>query len=433
MLSITLDFTVPLLAGMASTFIVLWIYSLPLRRLPEDSHWSQIARHYHHLRIARTFAIIWITTAACASSYGRLTGRGDGWMLALVGLAAIIGCMTGSRWAARGLHLPPALRGGGAGTMLTGWLLFPGFPSILVLMALTLPIGLQPAAWIIAAVILMINLALVMGGSVWLLQLLGLLRPVDPTLEMIVRKLATEQQLPLRRVMQTDLPMANAFAFPWTRDIGFTSATLATLDESELSSIIAHELGHLRENLVTRWKRLTGLLSIVTIGLAPAALHDGQTLTALALFASYLLISRLCTWLHKRLEISADQHAHRSESGQGTYARALEKIHAASLIPAVLHPRHPYPSLYDRMTDAGVVPDFARPNPPGRMAPLIGGILATVIFFFLSEALHHTAEDVLDRWKSSGSTLGRNVAAPPPPIRSSSPSSTPSFPPPPFH
>jgi Zn-dependent protease with chaperone function len=394
MFSITLDLTIPLLAGLASTFIVLRLYSLPLRRLPVDSHWSQIARHYHHLRIARTFATIWVTTAACASSYGKLIGRGDGWMLALVGLAAITGCMTGSRWAGRGLQLPTALRGGGAGAMLTGWLLFPGFPSILVLIALTLPIGLQPAAWIIAAVILMINLALVMGGSVWLLRSLGLLRPVDPALEMKVRELATEQQLPLRRVMQIDLPMANAFAFPWTRDIGFTSATLNTLDESELSSIIAHELGHLRENLFTRWKRLTGLLSIVTIGLAPAALHDGQTFTALVLFGSYLLVSRLCSWLHKRLEVTADQHAHRAESEKGVYARALEKIHAASLIPAVLQPRHPYPSLYDRMTDAGVNPDFPRPEPPGRAAPIMVGVLATIIFVLLTEALHHIATEV---------------------------------------
>jgi Zn-dependent protease with chaperone function len=187
--------------------------------------------------------------------------------------------------------------------------------------------------------------------------------------------------------MKMDLPMANAFAFPWTKDLGFTSATLTTLNDEELQSVISHELGHLRESLPTRWSRLTGLLSISTIGLAPAACIDGQPLVALGLFAGYICISRLAAWIHKRLEISADQHARNAESEDGVYARALEKIHKVSLIPAVLHSRSSYPSLYDRMTHAGVSPDFPRPAPPGRMLPMVCGGFATILFFLFCQKL----------------------------------------------
>jgi Zn-dependent protease with chaperone function len=254
-------------------------------------------------------------------------------------------------------------------------------------MALTFRRGLSTESFAIAGVILLLNIALMMGGSVAILRMTGLLKPVDEALQKSSREQAAEQGVPLRHVMRMDLPMANAFAFPWTRDLGFTSATLNTLNDEELHSVIAHELGHLRESLPTRWSRLTGLLSIFTIGLAPAAGIDGQPLVALGLFAGYIGISRLAVWIHKRLEISADQQARHAESEDGVYARALEKIHRASLIPAVLHPRNPYPSLYDRMISAGVSPDFPRPAPPGRVTPMLCGALATGVFFFFCQKL----------------------------------------------
>lgn len=393
---------IPLLAGIVSTATTLWLYSLPLRRLPDGTHWSVVARHFWHIRNARALTMIWIVTVACVSHENELTDQG-GWMIALVALSSIAGCMIGSREAGRGLTLPQTVRQATAGSTLTAMLLFPGGPSTLLIMALTWRRGWGAETLAITGIILLINLMLVMGGSVAILRRLGFLRPADDALQTAARDLASAQGLPLRFVMRMDLPMANAFAFPWTKDLGFTSATLNTLDEEELHTVISHELGHLRESLLTRWTRLTGLLAIAAIGLTPAAAHSGRPGVVLSLFLAYVLVSRLASRIHKRLEVSADQHARHSEKEDGVYARALEKIHSISLIPAVLHPRSPYPSLYDRMTDAGVVPDFPRPAPPDRVVPLLCGVVATGLFFFFSQTLCDAASTLWPPSPSHGS------------------------------
>ena len=378
--------------GMGS---VLWFYARPLRRLPADAHWSEVARHYWHLRIARTAATLWIVIAATAASYGDLVKRGDDGWIVWVAVAALAGCILGSRRASRGLPLPETVRRGGLRPTLTHLLLFPGAPSLFLVMALTVRRGLGAESLTIAGAALLLNIALMLGGSVAILRKTGLLKPVDEPLQRASREQAAAQGVPLRHVMRMDLPMANAFAFPWTKDLGFTNATLAVLNGKELHSVIAHELGHLKEGLATRGSRLIGALAFFTIGLAPAAGISGQPLVALGLFAGYLLVSRLASRVHKRLEVLADQQAHRAESEmegdeqkeEGAYASALEKIHKASLIPAVLAPRSPYPSLYDRMISAGVTPDFPRPRPPRRLAPMLCGLLATGLFFFLLQTL----------------------------------------------
>ena len=372
--------------GMGS---VLWFYARPLRRLPADAHWSEVARHYWHLRIARTAATLWIVIAATAASYGDLVKRGDDGWIVWVAVAALAGCILGSRRASRGLPLPETVRRGGLRPTLTHLLLFPGAPSLFLVMALTVRRGLGAESLTIAGAALLLNIALMLGGSVAILRKTGLLKPVDEPLQRASREQAAAQGVPLRHVMRMDLPMANAFAFPWTKDLGFTNATLEVLDGKELHSVTAHELGHLKEGLATRGSRLIGALAFFTIGLAPAAGVSGRPLAALGLFAGYLLVSRLASRVHNRLEVSADQHAHHAESEdeEGAYASALEKIHKASLIPAVLAPRSPYPSLYDRMISAGVTPDFPRPRPPRRLAPMLCGLLATGLFFFLLQTL----------------------------------------------
>lgn len=380
-----------LIAAVLGMGTVLWFYARPLRRLPADAHWSEVARHYWHLRIARTLATLWIVIAAAAASYRDLANRGDGKWIFLVAVAALAGCIIGSRGASRGLPLPETVRRGGLRPTFTHLLLFPGGPSLFLVMALTVRRGLGAESLTIAGATLLLNIILMLGGSVAILRMAGLLKPVGEPLQKASREQAAAQGVPLRHVMQMDLPMANAFAFPWTKDLGFTHATLAVLNGKELHSVIAHELGHLKEGLATRGSRLIGALAFFTIGLAPAAGISGQPLVALGLFAGYLLVSRLASRVHKRLEISADQHAHRAESEkeeeEGAYASALEKIHKASLIPAVLAPRSPYPSLYDRMISAGVTPDFPRPQPPRRLAPMLCGLLATGLFFFLLQTL----------------------------------------------
>lgn len=327
--------------------------------------------------------MIWIVMAACTSSYGAVKARDEMWMLFLIGISTLAGCILGSREAARGLQVPATAQPGGLGAMVAWLLLFPGFAGMLWVMAFTWHRGLDTGALVIAGGILLGCILLCVGGSVAILRAFGLARPVDGALEQTCREMATARGLSVRHVMSMDLGMANAFAFPWTRDLAFTRAILTVLDGEELRSVISHELGHLAEGRSARWKRLVSLLAIPTLGLAPGALGGDQPLLALGLFAAYFLINRWASRHHKRLEIEADTHAGESQSGEGVYARALEKLHAAGLIPAVLHLGLPYPSLYDRMTAAGVTPDFPRPAPPNRWFALIGGLLTAAAFFTL--------------------------------------------------
>jgi Zn-dependent protease with chaperone function len=373
----------PLTIAFICTITGMGLMSLPLRRLPSTAHWSEMARLYWPLRSARTLAMIWIVMAACSSSYGKLKVSSEMWLLYLIGISALAGCILGAREAARGLPIPVTARPGGAVSVATWFLLFPSLPGILLVTALTVHRGLDSTAWFIAGGILLACLFLSVGGSVTILRATGLARSVDGPLEQTCREMAITSGVSMRHVMSMDLGMANAFAFPWTRDMAFTRMILTTLDEEELRSVISHEIGHLAEGRAVRWKRLVGLLAIPTIGLAPGALIGGNPLTALGLFATYFFISRWTSRHHKQMEIEADSHAGECQSTEGVYARSLEKIHAAGLIPAVLQPGLPYPNLYDRMTDAGVTPDFPRPAPPSRWLSMLGGGLTAIAFLTL--------------------------------------------------
>ncbi len=327
--------------------------------------------------------MIWIVMAACISSYGTLEARGEMWLVFLIGISALAGCILGSREAARGLPLPATAGTGGMGAV-AGWLLlFPGMPGLLAVMAFTWHRGLDTGALAIAGSILAACVLLCVGGSVAILRAVGLARPVDGELERTCREMAAARGLAVRHVMSMDLGMANAFAFPWTRDLAFTRAILTVLDGEELRSVISHELGHLAEGRAERWKRLVGLLAIPTVGLAPGAMGAGQPLLGLGLLGAHFLVNRWVAWHHKRLETTADTHASESQEGEGVYARALEKIHVAGLIPAVLHPGLPHPNLYDRMTAAGAAPGFPRPMPPSRWLPLVSGALMAAAFLTL--------------------------------------------------
>ena len=251
------------------------------------------------------------------------------------------------------------------------------------IMALSWQRGLNTETSMITAGVLLACVLLCIGGSVAILRLTGLAQPVADPLEQTCREMANARGLSVRHVMSMDFGMANAFAFPWTKDLAFTRLILTTLNDEELRSVISHELGHLAEGRAARWKRLVGLLSIATIGLVPGAFAGGQPPLALVLFASYFLIARWAARNSRRLEVAADAHASGSQASEGVYARALEKIHAAGMIPAVLYSGMTHPSLYDRMTDAGVTPDFPRPHSPNRWLAWITSGLTAFVFLTL--------------------------------------------------
>ena len=66
--------------------------------------------------------------------------------------------------------------------------------------------------------------------------------------------------------------------------------------------------------------------------------------------------------MERRADALAASHAEK-----GVYARALEKLHEAALVPAVLGKRSAtHPDLWDRLAAAGAVPSWPKPAPPAR-------------------------------------------------------------------
>ena len=370
---------IPFSASFLSVGAGSWLASLPARRrLSQGSHWSEIARAWWPARVAGNLMLVWILALA----YFSYTDSGPA-MCALTAASAFAGCLAGSRVAALGMKLPEGARPARLATLPARWLLNPAMPSILIVTVLTCRRGFDHETFLIAGCVLLLNVALVTGGSMMILKSLRILRPADPDLQQLARGLAETQDAPLRSVLQMDLGSANAFAATWTHELILTDAAVTALDRSELGSVISHEMGHLKESRLTCWKRMVALPGIVAIGLAPAAIVDGKPLVAIGLFAGFFIVIRLASRNHKRLEVAADLHAHHSQAEDGVYARALEKIHAASLIPAVFNARHPYPNLFDRMTDAGVLPDFPRPAAPDRVISFVLAAAAAACFFYL--------------------------------------------------
>jgi Zn-dependent protease with chaperone function len=361
----------------------LWLCTLPLRRLPANAHWSEVARTYWPQRSAASLIAIWLLTVACVSLESGTTVMS----VIATGISVIAGCLCGFRLARWGQPLPAGTVQPRLATLPARWLLFPAIPATLLLIALTLREGIHFKAIALAGIVVVGVLVLIAGGSAAILKACGVLRPADHATQQLAQELAAAENVPLRSVLRMDLGMANAFAFGWSRELGITDTALAILTPDELRSVMAHEIGHLRENLSTRLQRLIGVPGIGLLGLAPAAAVNLQPLVALGLFLGYVALSRLATRHYRQLELAADSHAYAAVADDGVYARALEKIHRASLIPAVLAVRHPYPSLYDRMLAAGVTPDFPHPAPPSqRLALVISGATAIVFFLLQQEA-----------------------------------------------
>ncbi len=380
-------------AAFVSTLPLLWLASLPVRRLPAGSHWSEVARTFWIFRVTASASKIWITIAACVAMERMLQIRGARWQMVVFALAALMGCNAACRIATSGLRIPPSILRGSYKSRITWMLLAPGLPLVLALGAFTWGREINSFTLSVIAALFLTGVVLVMGGSVGILRAIGLLRPADAELERLTRELAASHGVRVRHVMVAEMVRANAFAFPWTRDIGFTRPALTLLAPGELIGILRHELGHLAERPAIKWIRLTGMFALLCIGLTPLVITAAGPIAALWSLAACFVVIRWTNSSYRKMELAADEHAHHPDDAEGLYARALEKLHEHGLIPAVLSKRHAYPSLYDRMTAAGVTPDFPRPAAPNRAKGIILGALATFLFLLLlSELMNLTAQ-----------------------------------------
>jgi hypothetical protein len=106
------------------------------------------------------------------------------------------------------------------------------------------------------------------------------------------------------------------------------------------------------------------------------------------------------------MEVRADALARGFETAPGSYARALEKIYAANLVPVVLGSKtKSHPELYDRMTAAGVAPEYSRPQAPSKRPFFVGLIVMLIAWFILAAALKGAVNVIADR------ALGPEAAA----------------------
>lgn len=206
---------------------------------------------------------------------------------------------------------------------------------------------------------------------------LGMVLPARPAVRRAVERARRELPTNIRGVDELTWLMPNALALPLLGRVGFTQAAANALDEDALYAIALHELAHLSEPKRLAWVRPFFALALLPIGTATLLLGSGFELVLLALVPFSVLLLVLGLRLTRRLEHAADA---RAAEHSIVYANALEALHRAAGIPAVMSKRTTHPSLYDRMLAAGAAPSYPRPEPPRMLLPWLAFVM---IPFFL--------------------------------------------------
>jgi Zn-dependent protease with chaperone function len=227
--------------------------------------------------------------------------------------------------------------------------------------------GAEAAALLALGTVLLFAAAL--GGGLAAGRFVGLVRPADQRLRRAAGSAASRAGVPPPSglVMECTLPVA--FAIPIRRILVVSDSALALLDDAELEAVAAHETGHLTEARSVTFQRLAGLLFFTLLMAGPSLAGEGGRTAflavlffLLALVAAGVFSRRTSVEMERRADALAAAHAE-----EGVYARALEKLHEAALVPAVLGKRSAtHPDLWDRMAAAGAVPSWPKPAPPAR-------------------------------------------------------------------
>ncbi|HKI69965.1 MAG TPA: M48 family metalloprotease [Verrucomicrobiae bacterium] len=101
-------------------------------------------------------------------------------------------------------------------------------------------------------------------------------------------------------------------------------------------------------------------------------------------------VPRIYRRISRKLESQADEMAKANEGDAGTYARALARLYADNLAPAVTAKARAHPHLYDRLLAAGVTPDFPRPAAASSMAwhgQIFAGLAGVLFTVFVIRAM----------------------------------------------
>lgn len=215
------------------------------------------------------------------------------------------------------------------------------------------------AAWLVG--VFALGVAMRYGGSIWLLGAIQALVPAPRRVCDAVAAVGGGNA----SVYELRVGYANAVAFPTHNAVAFTTRFLEICNEEELKAVAAHEVAHLGDPNMQRSTRLSwvGLAFIVLlVQLRPVAATWGSTgkNTVFAAAAAFAVYTRF-----KGRGVRAKGEAHAdSEAAKLTdptaYARALENLYRDRLGTVRDKSWLGHASLYDRMTSAGVTPEFER-------------------------------------------------------------------------
>ena len=386
-------FVVAVGAAAALSWLCAWLgvrlAGAPLRRL-EDGPWAERARLAYPPRMVSQILLSALpaTVATVATVLvGPLSRVGAGTVALVAAITAF--------FPAIGVHLRLNRAIGRPCWRLLPWTrdvaaILLGLYPHLVLVLVVLVAG--PSRFGAGAVVLLGLVALLTVAAAWgvglrLARLVGLARRASPRLERIVATAAERLNVrPPSAVFELRWEAANAFAYPLGKALVFTRGALAQLSDEELTAVCAHELGHLLEPArhVALRCATAALVMAVLAAAKPMALTFGPYSPVIA-FLGVVVVLRLFRRFALRGERRADVVGRTHEGGEGTYARAIERLYRANVAPAVMPGRAPtHPHLYDRMVEAGVAPDYPRPAPPSRLrtlVPLLVSVLLAVALY----------------------------------------------------
>lgn len=184
-------------------------------------------------------------------------------------------------------------------------------------------------------------------------------------LDRIAAEASAECGVVPRHVWIAETPLANALALPLNRSVIFTTRAMEIFDDEECRAVMLHEYSHLREPLLMGVLRVVSSVSYQVIVFVRPVFHAWGMTGLIGLLFGYHLFQRFVGKMMRRMEHRADSAATGPENDSPAYARALEKLHEANQVPAVMPGNQMvHPHLYDRMLAAGVTPGYPRPAAP---------------------------------------------------------------------
>jgi Zn-dependent protease with chaperone function len=376
-LSIVLHFSAACVMAIAANLLGI----IPWRRAAA-AHWTERARLLYPVRVTAGVNIFLIPVIM--SRFNLAPELGRWWISDATAsfLGAVLGCYYLDHEMFPQLNVTRWLR-----HVIVGWgIRFFGFlPAVAA--GLLMPNDFNLTMLSITAAYLAVHFANQGGAFIRCLRLVKILKHPGDRLKAIVNNVAARADVPVRATWQLGDIMANALAFPITRELAFTDRLLEICNDEEVSAICAHEIAHIGEPNVVLAGRLIGSLYLLPLIFIAPLVHLFNAVGPIFIFLGMTLIRRFSGWLSRRMEKRADRLASTGPINDGVYAGALEKIYRENQVPAVNAGRYrSHPDLYDRMLGAGVKPDYPRPGRP-KSITLVGwlyifaSIVAIVAYF----------------------------------------------------